>query len=153
MKIGIIGLGYVGLPLCLQFSKSGAQVLGFDVDFKKVESLNNGESYIKHIDSNELQSQRDEGRLEATTDWARVKELDAVLICVPTPLNEHREPDLSFVLSTGRSIASHLPKGITVVLESTTYPGTTEDELKPILDKCYNMGFTYNKELAGLFYW
>lgn len=135
MKIGIIGLGYVGLPLCLQFSKSGAQVLGFDVDFKKVESLNNGESYIKHIDSNELQSQRDEGRLEATTDWARVKELDAVLICVPTPLNEHREPDLSFVLSTGRSIASHLPKGITVVLESTTYPGTTEDELKPILEQ------------------
>ena len=135
MKIGIIGLGYVGLPLCLQFSKSGACVLGFDLDLKKVESLNRGESYINHIDSCELQTQRDEGRLEATTDWARVKELDAVLICVPTPLNENREPDLSFVLSTGQSIASHLPRGITVVLESTTYPGTTEDELKPILER------------------
>ena len=135
MKIGIIGLGYVGLPLCLQFSKSGAYVLGVDLDLKKVESLHRGESYINHIDSCELQTQRDEGRLEATADWARVKELDAVLICVPTPLNENREPDLSFVLSTGQSIASHLPKGITVVLESTTYPGTTEDELKPILER------------------
>ena len=110
-------------------------MLGFDLDLKKVESLNRGESYINHIDSCELQTQRDEGRLEATADWARVKELDAVLICVPTPLNENREPDLSFVLSTGQSIASHLPKGITVVLESTTYPGTTEDELKPILER------------------
>ncbi|MGB0550175.1 MAG: nucleotide sugar dehydrogenase [Limisphaerales bacterium] len=135
MKIGIIGLGYVGLPLCLQFAKSGADVLGIDLDSKKTEALNQGRSYIKHIPDAEVRDQVNAGRLEATTDFGRVKELDAALICVPTPLNKKREPDLSYVLNTGRSIASHLPKGITVVLESTTYPGTTEDELKPILEQ------------------
>ena len=135
MKIGIIGLGYVGLPLCVQFAKSGADVLGIDLDPKKTETLNQGHSYIKHIPNTAIQDQINAGRLEATTDYARVRELEAVLICVPTPLDEHREPDLSFVLNTGRSIAAYLPKGITVVLESTTYPGTTEDELKPILEQ------------------
>jgi UDP-N-acetyl-D-glucosamine dehydrogenase len=134
MKIGIIGLGYVGLPLVIQFAKSGAQVLGIDVDETKVNALNAGESYIKHIPAGEVQAQRDAGQIEATTDSARVKELDAVLICVPTPLDENREPDLSYVLSTARAIAPYLPKGIVVVLESTTYPGTTEDELRPILE-------------------
>ena len=134
MKIGIIGLGYVGLPLVIQFAKSGAQVLGIDVDEAKVNALNAGESYIKHIPAGEVQAQRDAGQIEATTDSARVKELDAVLICVPTPLDENREPDLSYVLSTARAIAPYLPKGIVVVLESTTYPGTTEDELRPILE-------------------
>ncbi|MDP6903538.1 MAG: nucleotide sugar dehydrogenase [Verrucomicrobiota bacterium] len=135
MKIGIIGLGYVGLPLVIQFAKSGAQVLGIDVDEKKVEALNKGESYISHISSEEVMNQVDNGRVEATTDCSRVNELDAMLICVPTPLNGVREPDLSYVLNTGRSIAPHLPKGIVVSLESTTYPGTTEDELRPILEE------------------
>jgi UDP-N-acetyl-D-glucosamine dehydrogenase len=134
MKIGIIGLGYVGLPLVIQFAKSGAQVLGIDLDETKVNALNAGESYIKHIPSAELQVQRAAGKIEATTDYARVKELDAVLICVPTPLDDKREPDLTYVLNTARAIALHLPKGIVVVLESTTYPGTTEDELRPILE-------------------
>ncbi len=134
MKIGIIGLGYVGLPLVIQFAKSGAQVLGIDVDEAKVNALNAGESYIKHIPAAEVSAQRDAGQIEATTDCARVKELDAVLICVPTPLDENREPDLTYVLNTARAIAPHLPKGIVVVLESTTYPGTTEDELRPILE-------------------
>jgi UDP-N-acetyl-D-glucosamine dehydrogenase len=134
MKIGIIGLGYVGLPLVIQFAKSGAQVLGIDVDETKVNALNAGESYIKHIPTAEVQAQRDAGQIEATTDYARVKELDAVLICVPTPLDDKREPDLTYVLNTARAIAPYLPKGIVVVLESTTYPGTTEDELRPILE-------------------
>jgi UDP-N-acetyl-D-glucosamine dehydrogenase len=134
MKIGIIGLGYVGLPLVIQFAKSGAQVLGIDVDETKVNALNAGESYIKHIPAAEVQAQRDAGQIEATTDCARVNELDAVLICVPTPLDENREPDLTYILNTARAIAPHLPKGIVVVLESTTYPGTTEDELRPILE-------------------
>jgi UDP-N-acetyl-D-glucosamine dehydrogenase len=135
MKIGIVGLGYVGLPLVIQFAKSGAQVIGVDVDDKKVSALNRGESYIKHILNSELQAQLESGHIEATIDFTRVRELDAVLICVPTPLNDKREPDLSYVLNTGRSIAPHLPRGIVVVLESTTYPGTTEDELRPILEE------------------
>ena len=134
MKIGIIGLGYVGLPLVIQFAKSGAHVLGIDVDETKVKALNAGESYIKHIPAAEVQVQRDAGQIEATTDYARAKELDAVLICVPTPLNGNREPDLTYVLNTARAIAPHLPQGIVVLLESTTYPGTTEDELRPILE-------------------
>jgi len=135
MKIGIIGLGYVGLPLVIQFARSGAQVLGIDLDEKKVDALNNGESYIKHISSDDVQAQVGDGNIEATTDCARVNELDAILICVPTPLDDNREPDLSYVLNTGRSIAPHLPKGIVISLESTTYPGTTEDELRPILEE------------------
>ena len=135
MKIGIIGLGYVGLPLVIQFAKSGAQVLGIDLDSKKIDAIKKGRSYIKHISSEEVRNQIDKGRVEATTDYSRVKELDAVIICVPTPLNAKREPDLSYVLNTGRSIAPHLSKGIVVSLESTTYPGTTEDELRPILEE------------------
>jgi UDP-N-acetyl-D-glucosamine dehydrogenase len=134
MKIGIIGLGYVGLPLVIQFAKSGAQVLGIDVDETKVNALNAGESYITHIPTAEVQAQRAAGQIEATTDYARVRELDAVLICVPTPLTDKREPDLTYVLNTARAIAPHLTKDIVVVLESTTYPGTTEDELRPILE-------------------
>ena len=134
MKIGIVGLGYVGLPLAIQFAKSENNVLGLDIDKSKVDSLNQGKSYIKHISSDDLQHQLQENRLEASTDFNRVKELDAVLICVPTPLNKDREPDLSYVLDTAKAIAPHLPKGILVSLESTTYPGTTEDELKPVLE-------------------
>lgn len=134
MKVGIIGLGYVGLPLCLQFAKSGANVVGFDLDSNKTEAINCGESYINHISDESVRIQLDCGRLEATTEFARVQELEAVLICVPTPLDKEGDPDLSFVLNTAQSIAPHLPEGITVVLESTTYPGTTEEELRPILE-------------------
>lgn len=134
MKVGIIGLGYVGLPLCLQFAKSGANVVGFDLDSNKTEAINCGESYINHISDESVRIQLDCGRFEATTEFARVQELEAVLICVPTPLDKEGDPDLSFVLNTAQSIAPHLPEGITVVLESTTYPGTTEEELRPILE-------------------
>ena len=135
MKIAIIGLGYVGLPLSIEFASVGLQVIGIDVDEVKVEALNRGESYIRHIDAGKIKSIREGDRFEATTDFSRVNEVDAVLICVPTPLNKHREPNIDYVLSTGRSIAPHLQKGVLVVLESTTYPGTTEDELLPILEE------------------
>ena len=112
MRIGIIGLGYVGLPLVIQFAKSGAQMLGIDLDEKKVDALNKGRSYISHISSEEVRNQVDNRRLEATSDCSRVNELDAVLICVPTPLDTNREPDLSYVLNTGQSIAPYLHCGL-----------------------------------------
>jgi len=135
LKIGIVGLGYVGLPLVLQFAKSGAQVVGIDVDASKVATINAGESYIKHIPGTEVRDQLDAGRLRASEDFAEVAQLDAILICVPTPLNEAREPDLSYVLDTARALAPHLRQGSLVVLESTTYPGTTEEELQPLLEE------------------
>jgi len=135
MKIGIVGLGYVGLPLVIQFAKSGAQVLGIDVDEDKVEAFNHGESYIKHIPSSELARHIEAGNIEATSDFSAVKTLDAILICVPTPLDDKREPDLTYVMNTGHSVAPHLSKGTVVILESTTYPGTTEDELRLVLEK------------------
>jgi UDP-N-acetyl-D-glucosamine dehydrogenase len=134
-KIAIVGLGYVGLPLSLQFAKSGALVLGFDVDQAKADALNRGESYIKHIASTDVTAMRGNGSFEATTDFKRIREVDAVIICVPTPLNKYREPDLSFVLDTGKAIAPHIKKGSVVILESTTYPGTTEDELREVLEQ------------------
>ena len=134
-KIGIVGLGYVGLPLSMQFAKSGLHVTGFDVDAGKVESLNAGRSYIEHLPSVMVAEMAATGRFLATTDFKRVSEVEAVLICVPTPLGHHREPDLSFVLQTGQSIAPHLRKGTLVVLESTTYPGTTDTELREVLER------------------
>lgn len=134
-KIGIIGLGYVGLPLAIQFAKSGAKVLGLDIDQTKVDSLNEGKSFIKHIKDSTLQEQLEAKRLEVTTDFSRIQEIEAVLICVPTPLNQGHEPDLSYVLDTANTIAPHISRGVIVSLESTTYPGTTEDELRPILEK------------------
>jgi UDP-N-acetyl-D-glucosamine dehydrogenase len=134
-KIAIVGLGYVGLPLSLQFAKSGATVLGFDVDQVKADALNKSESYIKHIAAADVAAAREKKLFEATTDFTRVKEAEAVIICVPTPLNKCREPDLSFVLDTGKTIAPHIKKGAVVVLESTTYPGTTEFELREVLEK------------------
>jgi len=134
-KIAIVGLGYVGLPLSLQFAKSGASVLGFDVDQAKADALNKGESYIKHIAAADVAALRGSASFEATTDFTRIKEADAVIICVPTPLNKYREPDISFVLDTGKAIAPHIKKGSVVILESTTYPGTTEDELREVLEQ------------------
>jgi UDP-N-acetyl-D-glucosamine dehydrogenase len=134
MKIAIVGLGYVGLPLSLQFARSGVDVLGLDIDPAKVESLNQGRSYIKHIESSAIAEHAKSGRLSASTDFSRVKEVEAVIICVPTPLNKNREPDISYIIETGKAIAPHLQKGALVVLESTTYPGTTDEDLRAVLE-------------------
>src|SRR5580692_9075572 len=135
MKIAIVGLGYVGLPLSLQFARSGVDVLGLDIDPAKVESLNQGRSYIKHIESSAIAEFAKSGRLSASTDFSRVKETEAVIICVPTPLNKNREPDISYIVDTGKLIAPHLQKGALVVLESTTYPGTTDEDLLAVLER------------------
>jgi UDP-N-acetyl-D-glucosamine dehydrogenase len=135
MRIAVIGLGYVGLPLSLQFARSCVNVLGIDVDPGKVELLNNRESYIKHVPQSAIAELVGSGKFSASTDFSRVKEVEAVIICVPTPLTKNREPDLSFILETGRSIAPHLTRGALVVLESTTYPGTTEEELRATLEE------------------
>jgi UDP-N-acetyl-D-glucosamine dehydrogenase len=133
-KVGIIGLGYVGIPLALTAAKAGFSVLGFDIDEPRVQQLNRGESIIKHIPSAAIGEAVAEKRFEATARFDRLHEPDAILICVPTPLTKHREPDLSFVVHTAQAIAPHLRKGQLVVLESTTYPGTTEEVIKPILE-------------------
>jgi UDP-N-acetyl-D-glucosamine dehydrogenase len=134
MKIAIVGLGYVGLPLSLQFARSGVEVLGLDIDLAKVESLLQGRSYIKHIESATIAEHVKSGKLSASTDFSRVQEVEAVIICVPTPLNKNREPDISYITETGKAIAPHLKKGTLVVLESTTYPGTTDEELREVLE-------------------
>src|SRR5258706_10167783 len=127
-------MGYVGLPLALQFGRAGCRVIGLDVDAHKVESLNAGKSYIRHVPAAAIAEARAAGWLEASAEFARVREVEAVILCVPTPLNTYREPDLSYVLDTGRAIAPHLAKGALVVLESTTYPGTTDGELRAVLE-------------------
>ena len=134
MRIGIVGLGYVGLPLSLQFARSGVNVLGLDIDSAKVEALSAGKSYIKHIEGAFVAEQISAGNFSATVDFSRVAELDAVIICVPTPLNKNREPDISYILSTGEAIAPHIKPGCLIVLESTTYPGTTDGELRQVLE-------------------
>jgi UDP-N-acetyl-D-glucosamine dehydrogenase len=135
MKIAVVGLGYVGLPLSLQFARSCVSVLGIDVDPKKVEILNKGRSYIKHVEQAAIAELLGSGKFSASTDFSRVREVEAVIVCVPTPLSKNREPDLSFVLETGRSIAPYLSKGALVVLESTTYPGTTDEDLRVVLEE------------------
>lgn len=134
MPLAIIGLGYVGLPLALQFLRSGAKVIGLDIDPAKVAALNTGRSYIQHIDGSRIADLIAQGRFLASTDFSLVREVDAVIICVPTPLNKNREPDLSYILETGRAIAPHLQKQTLVVLESTTYPGTTDEDLRAVLE-------------------
>jgi UDP-N-acetyl-D-glucosamine dehydrogenase len=129
-KIGIIGLGYVGLPILVAFAKKSFSVVGFDVDEQKIAQIQAGKSYIKHIDSEHLQNEL----IDVTSDMSRLKEVDAIIICVPTPLNTHREPDLSYVVETTYAIARSLTIGQLVILESTTYPGTTEEEVLPILE-------------------
>lgn len=132
--IGIVGLGYVGLPLMIRYSEVGFKVIGFDIDDYKVTNLNEGKSYIEHIHSDDIIKSKEKG-FEATTDFSRIAEVDAIILCVPTPLNKYREPDLSFVLDTTEACAPYLRKGQVVSLESTTYPGTTEEELLPRLEK------------------
>ena len=177
MNIAIIGLGYVGLPLCLQFARSGVHVLGLDIDSKKVRALNAGRSYIKHIDAKEIKKLVRGGKFCASSDFSKIAgagahsktvseppyvgcygdRIQAILICVPTPLKKNRVPDLSFVLKTGRSIAPHLQRGQLVVLESTTYPGTTENELREVLErgsglkagKDFHLAFSPEREDPG----
>jgi UDP-N-acetyl-D-glucosamine dehydrogenase len=134
-SVAIIGLGYVGLPLSLQFARNQVRVVGIDIDPRKTDSLNAGKSYIAHVPSEAIAAQREAGFFEATTDFSVIQNLEAVVLCVPTPLNTYREPDLSYVLNTGKMIAPHLRKGTLVVLESTTYPGTTDTELKQVLEE------------------
>lgn len=137
--IAIVGLGYVGLPLCLQFARNGCRVLGLDIDIAKVDALNNGQSYIHHISAASVAEQVNGGRLEASVDFSLVGQSAAVVICVPTPLNKNREPDISYILKTGEAIAPHLKPGVLVVLESTTYPGTTDEDLKAVLEAGSNL--------------
>ena len=130
--LGVIGLGYVGLPLCIAAARAGLQVVGFDIDEAKTRALARGETYIKHIPTELIAELVGSGRFCATADFSRIREVDAVLICVPTPLTRQREPDLSFVVDTAKTIASHLRAGHLIVLELTTYPGTTVEVIKPI---------------------
>jgi UDP-N-acetyl-D-glucosamine dehydrogenase len=145
--IGIIGLGYVGLPLTLRYSEAGFRVLGIDIDGAKVERLNRGESYINHIKSDDIVRAREHG-FEATSDFTRAGEPDALIICVPTPLNAYREPDLSFVLDTADALLPFMRPGQLLSLESTTYPGTTDEELKPRLE---SRGFVIGRDAFLVF--
>ncbi len=133
--ICVVGLGYVGLPLSLQFARCGANVTGLDIDSAKVDALNAGRSYIKHIAPEHISAMLASKRFAASTDFSRIRSCDAVIICVPTPLNKNREPDISYIVDTGKAIAPHLRPGTVVVLESTTYPGTTDEDLRAVLEQ------------------
>jgi UDP-N-acetyl-D-glucosamine dehydrogenase len=154
--VGVIGQGYVGLPLALVFWEAGFRVLGFDVDAKKIAALSKGESYIKHVGPERVAAAIRSGGFSATSDFDRLKDCDAILICVPTPLGRHREPDNSYIHATARDIASRLRRGQLVVLESTTYPGTTDEEVLPILEQTglkspndFFLGFSPEREDPG----
>lgn len=134
-KIGVIGLGYVGLPLSIAFVKAGFCVNGFDIDEKKVKSLLDGQSYITHINSEDIIELLETNRFSPTADFSKLEDTDCIIICVPTPLNKNREPDLTFVFETTKTIAKYLHKGQLIVLESTTYPGTTDEDMKAILEE------------------
>ncbi|RFT15627.1 MAG: UDP-glucose dehydrogenase [Candidatus Saccharicenans subterraneus] len=133
--VGVVGLGYVGLPLVREFMKAGFPVIGFDIDEEKIHKLRAGKSYIHYLPSSLIQGWLETGRFHATSDFSELRSVDAILICVPTPLNENREPDMSFVFNTTHTIAEHLRRGQLVVLESTTYPGTTDEDMRHILEK------------------
>ncbi len=156
VRVGVIGLGYVGLPLVHVFWQAGLHTVGFDVDPGKVDKLTRGETYIKHFASDNVRVMNASGRFSATTDFARLSEVDAVLICVPTPLDAKREPDLSYVVSTTEMIAKHLHREMLIVLESTTYPGTTTEIVQPILETSglkagadFLLGFSPEREDPG----
>lgn len=133
--IGIVGLGYVGLPLARAFCQQNIHVVGFDIDQEKINTIEKNQSYIKHIGDDAIKEMRADGLFNVTSDFAKIADVDVIIICVPTPLSKHREPDLGPVLNTGRSIAPHLQKGQLVVLESSTYPGTTDSELAGVLEQ------------------
>lgn len=142
-SVGIIGLGYVGLPLALRFAEVGISVLGFDIDQSKIDAIHAGKSYIKHIGDEAMALGKSRG-IQATTDFSRASEVDALLICVPTPLNKYREPDLSFILDTIDALVPYMRKGQLVSLESTTYPGTTDEVLKPCIE---SRGFIIGEDI------
>ena len=154
--VGILGLGYVGLPLAREFATAGIKVLGFDIDDKKVKVLNAGRSIIKHIPHEQVKSMVKSGKFSATSDMSQLKKPDAILICVPTPLTKNREPDMQYIESSSRMIAKSLRKGQLVVLESSTYPGTTRELMKPILEqtglvagKDFHLAFSPEREDPG----
>jgi UDP-N-acetyl-D-glucosamine dehydrogenase len=133
--LGIIGMGYVGLPLALTFAEKGSSVIGFDIDEQKIPILNSGRSYIKHIESSRIKEQVTKGNFKSTSDFSLLSNCECIIICVPTPLNEHREPDVSFIENSGKTIAKFIKKGQLIILESSTYPGTTEEILLPLFAK------------------
>ena len=133
--VGVLGLGYVGLPLAREFALAGLRVVGFDIDDKKVRILNSGRSIIKHVPHEQVKKMVKTGRFRATSDMAKLRTVDAVLVCVPTPLTENREPDVQFIVSSSETIARYLRRGQLIVLESTTYPGTTRELMAPILER------------------
>ncbi|MCR0567873.1 nucleotide sugar dehydrogenase [[Clostridium] innocuum] len=135
MTVGVVGLGYVGLPLAVEKAKAGFKTIGFDVQAEKVEMVNAGHNYIGDVVDKDLASLVDSGMLSATTDFSFVKDVDFIAICVPTPLDQHQEPDISYVRSSSEAISKYLKKGTAVVLESSTYPGTTEELVKPVLEE------------------
>ena len=134
LTVGVVGLGYVGLPLAVEKAKAGFKTIGFDVQEEKVNMVNEGHNYIGDVVDSDLKKLVEDGMLKATTDFSFVKDVDFIAICVPTPLDSHQEPDISYVKSSTEAISKHLTKGTMVVLESTTYPGTTEELIKPILE-------------------
>jgi UDP-N-acetyl-D-glucosamine dehydrogenase len=147
-KVGIIGLGYVGLPLALLYSEQKFPVTGFDIDQRKVDTLDNGGTYIVRITPEEIAAAKANG-FKATADYSRITAMDAIIICVPTPLNEYHEPDLSYITNTAHAVAPHLRAGQIVILESTTYPGTTEEVLVPILEKENKAGLKASRKGAA----
>lgn len=157
ITVGVVGIGYVGLPLMLQFWRTGNKAIGFDLDESKVKDINEGRSYIRHVDGGVVHEARRSGRILATTDFKKICEVDAIIICVPTPLAKHREPDIQSILSAGKSIAPHIKAGHLVILESTTYPGTTDGDLKPLLEgisklkagKDFHLAFSPEREDPG----
>ncbi|MBN2008373.1 nucleotide sugar dehydrogenase [candidate division KSB1 bacterium] len=134
-KIGIVGLGYVGLPLAVEYAKKGFTVVGIDVDGRKVSKINFGENYIQDVNDDDLKNVVKEGKLSATTTYDLVPEMDAIYICVPTPFNVNKDPDISYIVNSAQGIATGLRKGQVIILKSTTYPGTTEQDVQPILEK------------------
>ena len=147
--VGVVGLGYVGLPLAVEKAKAGFKTIGFDVQNSKVDLVNQGHNYIGDVVDDDLKNLVDSGMLRATSDFSFVKDVDFIAICVPTPLDLHQQPDISYVKSSAEEIAKYITKDTMVVLESTTYPGTTEELLKPILEssglKCgkdFYLGFS-----------
>jgi len=154
--IGVLGLGYVGLPLAREFASAGLRVMGFDVDGKKVRILNSGHSIIKHVPHSQVKQMVKTGRFIATTDMTRLKKVDSILVCVPTPLTENREPDMQFIIGSSETIVKYLRPGQLVVLESTTYPGTTKELVAPILEsgglkagKDFHLAYSPEREDPG----
>ena len=157
IKVGVVGLGYVGLPLAVEKAKAGFKTIGFDVQKAKVDLVNQGHNYIGDVVDDDLKNIVEKGMLKATTDFSFVKEVDFIAICVPTPLDIHQQPDISYVKSSAEEISKYLKPGTMVVLESTTYPGTTEELLKPILEssglecgKDFFLGFSPERVDPGL---